>query len=185
MTDGDLKITQSKAILYYVGRKLNLMGKTPAEEAQVMMLCEQAYDLRMQIAGICYGPNGGSKDERKKFVDTVLNDALKLFDAYLGKHNTKFAVGNHPTIADFQLYEHLEAGLALDEDNTLLDKYPNAKRLLKAVRELPELSDYIAKTHAKLPLNNKSKACGCARFLMLTLVIVSVAKFGNKVIEQK
>src|SRR5437016_4434764 len=26
--DGDLKITQSKAILYYLGRKLNLMGKS-------------------------------------------------------------------------------------------------------------------------------------------------------------
>jgi glutathione S-transferase len=159
MISGDLKITQSKAILYYVGRKLNLMGKNPNEEANVMMICEEAHDLRMKLAEIFYSPNGSSKDERKKFAETTLAEHLKKFDAYLGKYNTKFVVGNQPTVADFQLYEYIDSGLALDGADAVLEKFPNVKKFLKTIQELPEIKDYIAKAHSQLPINNKGKYC--------------------------
>jgi glutathione S-transferase len=165
--DGDLKLTQSKAILYYLGRKLNLMGKTLNEEGTVMMLCEEAHDFRWQLNGIFYSPKGDSKEERKQYVETSLSDYLKKFDNYLGKSKTKFAVGDQPTIADFQLFEYIHAGLSLDDEHTLLDKYSNVKRLLETISTLPEIKDYIVKAHSQLPLNNK------------------VATFGGKVIEQK
>lgn len=164
---GDVKITQSKAILYYLGRQLNLMGANPTEEAFVMMLCEEAHDLRFQTNSVFYSPKGESKDERKQFVETTLNTAFKKFDDYLGKTKTKFAVGNQPTIADFQVYEYLDASLAIDEDNTLLEKYSNVKQFLNTIRELPQIKDYIATAHAQLPLNNK------------------VARLGGKVIQRK
>jgi glutathione S-transferase len=164
MICGDLKITQSKAILYHLGRKLNLMGTNPAEEAHVMMLCEEAHDFRMKLNGMFYGPNGDSKEERKKFAETTVSEHLKKFDDYLGKHNTKFAVGNQPTVADFQLFEYIDSGLLLDEGHTLLDKYSNIKRFLKTIRELPEVADYIVKAQAQWPINNKSK---CFRMLIL------------------
>ncbi|CAF4366507.1 unnamed protein product [Rotaria sp. Silwood2] len=165
--DGDLKITQSKAILYYLGRKLNLMGKTLNEEARLMMLCEEAHDLRMTLTGIFYGPGGTSKEERKKFAETTLSDHLKKFDNYFGKRSTKFAVGDQPTVADFQLFSYIDTSLILDEDHILIDKYSNIKQYLKTISELPEIKDYIVKSHAKYPVNNK------------------VAKFGGKVIENK
>jgi len=164
MLDGDLKITQSKAILYYLGRKFNLMGKTPNEDAVVMMLCEEAHDLRSKLSGFCYGPDGDSQEGKKRFVETELSEYLKKFNNFLGKHNTKFAVGDQPTIADFQLYEYLDCGLLLDDEHTLVDKYSHVKRFLNTIRELPEVKDYIAKTRAQVPMNNKS------------------AKFGGKVI---
>ncbi|UJR36329.1 hypothetical protein I4U23_029057 [Adineta vaga] len=166
MLEGDLKLTQSKAILYYLGRKLNLMGKTPAEEANVMMLCEEAHDFRGVMSRLCYSPSGDSKDERKQFVGSTLSEELKKFEDYFGKHNTKFAVGDQPTVADFQLYEYIDAGLTMDEEHTLVDKFPNVKRFMKTVRELPGVAEYIAKAHNEIPLNNK------------------VAKFGGKVVKQ-
>jgi glutathione S-transferase len=77
LIDDDIKITQSKAILYYLGYKFNLMGRTLEEEAHVMMLCEQAYDLHIQFAIFCYSSNGDSAIERKKFVETTLSGYLK------------------------------------------------------------------------------------------------------------
>jgi glutathione S-transferase len=154
--DGDLKMTQSKAILYYLGRKFNLMGKNPNEEAHVMMLCEEAHDFRMQLNGLFYGPKGDSAEERKNFAETVVAERLKKFDDYLGKHKTKFAVGDHPTVADFQLYEYVDCSLVLEGAQGLLDKYTNLKRYMKTIRELPEIKDYIAKAHSKLPINAKS-----------------------------
>ncbi len=159
MFHGDLKITQSKAILYYLGRKLNLMGKNSNEEAYVMMLCEEAHDLRMKLNEIFYGSKGDSQEVRKQFAETTLSEHLKKFDNYLGKHNTKFAVGNQPTVADFQLYEYIDCGLSLEGGQALLEKYSNIKRFLKTIRELPEIKEYIAKVHTQLPLNNKGKYC--------------------------
>jgi glutathione S-transferase len=156
MFDGDLKMTQSKAILYYLGRKFNLMGKNPNEEAHVMMLCEEAHDFRLQLGGFCYGPKGDSAEETKNFVETAVAERWKKFDDYLGKHNTKFAVGDHPTVADFQLYEYIDCSVLLDGAQVLLDKYSNLKRYMKTIRELPEIKDYITKAHSKLPTNSKS-----------------------------
>ncbi|CAF3326011.1 unnamed protein product [Rotaria sp. Silwood2] len=167
MIDGDLKISQSKAILYYLGRKLNLLGKNLNEEARVMMLCEEAHDLRMRLNGIFYDPKGESKEERKKFVETIVLEYLQKFDNYFGKHNTKFAVGDEPTVADFQLYSYIDSALSLDEEHTLIDKYSNIKRWLKTISELPEIKDYIVQSHGQLPLNNK------------------VAKFGDKILQKK
>ncbi|CAF1209848.1 unnamed protein product [Adineta steineri] len=155
--DGDLKLTQSRAILYYIGRNANLMGKTPAEEAHVMMLCEQAHDFRMKTAPVFYGPEGATKEGRKNCADKVISEELKKFDDYFGKHKTKFAVGEHPTVADFQLYEYIDANLAMDEEHTLIDKLPNVKQFMKTIRELPRVGDYITKAHAQLPINSKSK----------------------------
>lgn len=164
-----MKITQSKAILYYLGRKLNLMGKTPSEEANVMMLSEEAHDFRSKLSDVFYSPDGGSKEKRQKFADTTVNEHLKNFDDYLGKNKTKFAVGDQPTIADFQLYEYITAGLAFDGTHALLDKYANVKRLIEAVQALPEIKDYIVKAHAKLPFNNKGKHCTIRITLSLLL----------------
>jgi glutathione S-transferase len=155
--DGDLKITQSKAILYYLGRKLNLMGKTLADEALVFMLCDEAHDFRMKLNGLFYGPQGSSAEERKKFADTTVNDELKKFDDYFANHTSKFAAGEQVTVADFQLFDYIDTALAFDEEHILINKYANIKRFLQTIRELPELKDYIAKSHAQLPLNNKGR----------------------------
>jgi glutathione S-transferase len=184
LLDGDLKLTQSKAVLYYLGRKYNLMGTTPKEEAHVMMLCEEAHDLRMKSNGVFYTPEGESETARKAFVDTTLAEHLQKFDDYIGKNQTKFLVGNQPTVADFQVFEYIDACLYLDEGNSVLDKYSNVKQFLNTIRELPELKDYIAKELAQVPLNNKGK-CYIRLMIQFLEFYVLVAKFGGKVIQRK
>ncbi|CAM2704366.1 unnamed protein product [Rotaria socialis] len=164
--DGDFKITQSKAILYYLGRKFNLMGKNPNEEARVMMLCEEAHDLRSNLNTVCYGPGAESDEARAKFVETTLTISMEKLDRYFGKCTTKFAVGDEPTVADFQVYAYIDSCLLLDGGHALLDKYANVKQYLKKISEIPEIKDYIVQSHAQLPINNK------------------VAKFGGKVINK-
>ena len=43
---GDIKITQSNAILRYVGRKTGLDGKTEEDKVRVDMMCDNAMDFR-------------------------------------------------------------------------------------------------------------------------------------------
>ncbi|CAF1480237.1 unnamed protein product [Rotaria sordida] len=87
-----------------------------------------------------------------------------LFSA---KQNSKFAVGDQSTVADFLLHEYTDYCLSFDDEHTLLEQYPNVQRLLQQIQELSELKEYIATTHAQVPMNNKS------------------AKFGATLIKQK
>ena len=135
------------------------MGTTPEEEAYVMMLCEEAFDLRAKFAMLCYNPKVESETERKAFVDTTLSEYFKKFDTYLGKNQTKFIVGNQITVADFQVFDFLDASLYMDDEQTILNKYPNIKQFLNKIRELPELKDYIANIHSQRPLHRKGKCC--------------------------
>lgn len=157
LIDNDVKMTQSKAILYYLGDKFHLMGTNLEEEAHVMMLCEQAYDLHIQFATFCYGPNGDSATERKKFVETNLSDYLIKFDDYLKKYHTKFIVGNQATIADFQVYDCLDICFLLDDENILSKKFVHIQQFLENIRQLPELKDFIEKSENELPLNSPRK----------------------------
>lgn len=133
------------------------MGKTPTDEAMVMMLCEEAHDLRMTLNGVFYSPKGESADERKQFFETTVVEYLKKFDKYFGKQNTKFAVGDQPTVADFQLFDYLDAALSLTDEQNVLDRFSNVKKFMKTIQELPELKDYITKSQSELPLNNKGR----------------------------
>jgi len=154
----DLKITQSKAIMYYLGRKFNLMGTTLEEEAYVLMLCEEIHDLRLKCATLCYGTNEDFETERKEFVETTLFQYFKKFDDYLGKYKSKFIVGNHPTIADIQVYDCLDMCFLFDYENILPKKFGNVKRFVdEFISKFPELKDFIEKSNKEVPLNAPRK----------------------------
>ena len=162
------------------------MGTTPTEEAHVLMLCEEVFDLRAESAKLFYGPTGGSAEERQRYADTTLSEQLKRFDDYFAKQHSRFAVGDQPTVADFQLYDYIDASLMADETGALLDQYPHLKRVLQTVEQLPELTDYILKSHAEMPINSKSESSLIEFFSnCLASYFSSVAKYGDKVIHRQ
>ena len=60
--DGNVKLTQSNAILRYIARKHNLLGKTEAEMIRVDLLAEQSMDFRTGIVRLSYDPAFVSSD---------------------------------------------------------------------------------------------------------------------------
>ena len=57
LIDGPHKITQSNAILRYLGRKHNLCGETEEEKIRVDILENQAMDVSNELARVCYSPD--------------------------------------------------------------------------------------------------------------------------------
>ena len=55
--DGDLKITQSMAIIRYIGKKHGMYGKTDEESAKIDMLMEFSRDLVLDIVMKAYDPD--------------------------------------------------------------------------------------------------------------------------------
>lgn len=54
---GNTKITQSNAILRYIARKNDLLGKTDEEKVRVDIMAEQSMDFRNGIVRLSYNPN--------------------------------------------------------------------------------------------------------------------------------
>nr|XP_038959756.1 glutathione S-transferase Mu 3-like isoform X2 [Rattus norvegicus] len=57
LIDGSHKITQSNAILRYLGRKHNLCGETEEERIRVDTLENQVMDTRIHLMIVCRSPD--------------------------------------------------------------------------------------------------------------------------------
>ncbi|KAH9580278.1 Glutathione S-transferase Mu 4, variant 2 [Schistosoma haematobium] len=52
--DGDVKLTQSMAILRYIADKHNMLGGCPKERAEISMLEGAVLDIRLGVSRIAY-----------------------------------------------------------------------------------------------------------------------------------
>jgi glutathione S-transferase len=62
--DGEVKLTQSKAILRCIARKHNLVGTTEEEKIRLDLVDSECEDLRSGFTGFCYNPNFVRADQR-------------------------------------------------------------------------------------------------------------------------
>ncbi|XP_052832135.1 glutathione S-transferase Mu 2 [Octopus bimaculoides] len=145
--DGEIKISQSNAILRYIACKHNLLGETEKDKVLVDVMENEAMDFRNGFVLLCYGPNfEANKPTYLKNIHTP----LKAFEEYLGKH-TWFG-GEKVTFVDFPMYELLDQHKTFD--SKLLENYPKLKDFMKKFEELPKIKDYLS-SRKKLPINNK------------------------------
>ncbi|XP_031823093.1 glutathione S-transferase Mu 2 isoform X5 [Sarcophilus harrisii] len=110
LIDGNTKITQSNAILRYIGRKHKMCGDTEEEKVRVDILESQAMDFRMQLVRVCHDPNFMT------FVDFSMYDILDL--------NCKFL----PACLD--LFPNLQEFLTRFEGLKKISAYMNSPRYL-------------------------------------------------------
>jgi len=70
--DGDIKITQSNAILRYIGRKNNLLGTNETERIRVDMMENEIGDFRSAFVSLCYNPNFVSSWQISKTIFQII-----------------------------------------------------------------------------------------------------------------
>ncbi|XP_004582211.2 glutathione S-transferase Mu 1 [Ochotona princeps] len=140
LIDGTHKITQSNAILRYLGRKHNLCGETEEEKIRVDILENQAMDNRWQLGSICYSP-----DFEKLKPDYLkgLPDKLMLYSQFLGKR--PWFAGDKITIADFHAYDVLDGNCIFAPG--CLDAFPNLKDFMARFEGLPKIAAYMKSSH--------------------------------------
>ena len=134
--DGDVKLSQSLAILRYIGRKHKLDGSTEEEKIRISLLEQQVTDMNFQIIRISYDPNC---DKLKEDYVKNLPDSLKLVSKFLGDH--PFAAGTNISYVDFLLYEYLTKISVLVSD--VFGQFPNLKKFLERIESLPRVSTYM------------------------------------------
>jgi glutathione S-transferase len=153
-TDGDVKITQSSAIIMHIARKHNLCGETEVEKARVDMILAETIDLNSGFVRISYNPEF---EKLKVPYLAALPDKLKQFEAVLG--DNPWFIGKKVTVADFPLYELLTKLVILQPK--CLENVPKLKAFIDRFEDLPEIKKYMeSETYKKLPMNNKMATFG-------------------------
>ncbi|XP_031572822.1 glutathione S-transferase Mu 3-like isoform X2 [Actinia tenebrosa] len=147
--DGDIKITQSGAILRHIARKKNLCGETEKERIIVDMMENQIQDFRSGFSALCYRSENFD-EEKPKYLKNVV-PKIKAFADFLGEK--KYLVGDKITFVDFMLYETLDHHKVFDA--SLLEPHANLKAYLERIEALPAIAAYMkSDDFISRPINN-------------------------------
>ena len=140
--EGELRITQSQAILLHVAKKARLMGGTAEARAQALMLLGVSADLRDAFVSLSYG--GAFDTARGAFVAGPLAGAVKSLEAFAAKRAAAgpYLLGAELTFADFVWADLLEQMVTLEP--ACLAGAPTLKKLIDTVYALPNVAAYRA-----------------------------------------
>uniref|UniRef100_A0A8D0DY89 Glutathione S-transferase n=1 Tax=Salvator merianae TaxID=96440 RepID=A0A8D0DY89_SALMN len=136
LIDGERKITQSNAILRYIGRKHNMCGENEDEIIRIDILLNQIMDLRMAFARVCYSPDF---EKLKPEYLEQLPGKLKQFSKFLG--DRKWFAGNKITCVDFVAYDVLDQHRMFEPK--CFDQLKNLKDFLDRFEGLEKISAYM------------------------------------------
>ncbi|GBN57164.1 Glutathione S-transferase Mu 1 [Araneus ventricosus] len=134
--DGDIKLTQSIAIVRYLGNKLGLDGKTDEQKRRVLVAEQQSVDFRDKLRAFVVGSEY-EKTGKEAFLKSV-QPMFQLWEKFLG--DRKFLAGDDVTYVDFLVLENLDYYRLFHE--TILDDYPSVKAYFGRMKNLPELQEY-------------------------------------------
>jgi len=151
--DGKFKLTESNAILHYIGAKHKLCGSTIEESAMIDMILGHAYDWRQSVSRLVYNPANKSNFEELKanFFKDEYSRYLQDFEDFIG--NKKFIMGENITIADFVVYEILDVAQIMFP--TCLNSAPNLKKYTATIEAIDQIAQYVKTSrYIKRPINN-------------------------------
>lgn len=143
--DGDIKLSQSLAILRHIGRKHGLYGETDEEKATLDMVEQVITDIQ-KGAWVVYNDKHFHqiKDDYKKTLPNRLGELENFME---GKN---FILGSKLSCTDFLLYEVIEwfrlfAPEVFKEDPGL----QNLESFQQRIENLPEINEYIKSSNYK------------------------------------
>jgi len=154
--DGDVKLSQSFAIMKYLGRKHNLVPKTEEEKIRVDLIEGEALDMRFNWSTLCYSAQEEFEKKKPEFL-TKLSTKLKEISDFLGAH--EWFAGKTMTYMDFIMYEILYGHSTLEPK--ALEDFKNLQAFLERFRALESISAYMkSDKFIAYPINGPMAAFG-------------------------
>jgi len=155
MLDGDVALTQSNAILKYIGRKYGLLGD-PSSEHLIDLVLDQAADFD---AGSTRAAYGAGLPGLREYCEARLPGELAGWAQQLA--DKAFMTGDEMTVADLKVYETLRK-LAIIEaqpevgTGALAAAQPSLLAFMRRVESLPAMKQYQESSRFMArPLNNE------------------------------
>ncbi|KAI1306053.1 Glutathione S-transferase Mu 1 [Halotydeus destructor] len=155
--DGDVKLSQSIAILRYIARQHGLDGVTNEEKARIDLAEQQLVDYRTAGAQLFYSPN---HDELAGPYREGLPAKLQALSDFLG--DRKWLSGDNLSYADFLAYEYLDIHKLFQPG--CLDPFQNLVEYVARFEALPNVQKYMkSDKFMKWPANGNTCQVGRQR----------------------
>jgi len=152
LIDGDVKLTESKALAYYLvykHKKEELLGNDTLEKAQVQLLIGVLDDINTAVGAV--GKDADPEAALLKQNESVLRPKLGYLEKFLGEK--EFLVG-HLTLADFFFYTvvlYIDVLHKSLEKDSVLNEFPLLRKWEQKFIAIPEIHDYLQTDKGKRP----------------------------------
>ena len=173
-------ISQSLVCLSFLGRQLNMFGKSDFEKLYCEQFLHETNDLRSLISKFSYThfvnneqKNNEAKEIMKKLVDKS-SGKLQKFEDWIQQNKKKnsnlFLVGDSISAADFNFFDILDFYIEFIKYFNFIESpdadifknlgFPNTCNFYNEFKKLPKLEKYFNSQLYELPFQNKSALFG-------------------------
>lgn len=157
LIDGELRLTESAAILRYLDRKFDLVSADPHTAARADMVAGVAGDLFRWYMALCYSPDYAQRTD--SYIRERLTRRLRELERFVGQlGDAGWIAGPGPSGVDFLVYEVMDQHRALVP--AVLDPYPAVAAFCARIERLPAIAAYLRSPRFLRPINNRMAAFG-------------------------
>ena len=145
---GEVRLTQSNAILRYLGRRFDLYGDSEQERCQIDVLQDEAYDYRNCIIEATYVSESEYTDTLNAFVTNAIPRHLDRFQEYLkSSGHTSHFVGQRISLVDFIVYELLWQTSVMVPGSITENNRGSLFKFIESFESIPQIAAYRLSDH--------------------------------------
>ncbi|ORX98648.1 glutathione S-transferase [Basidiobolus meristosporus CBS 931.73] len=157
--NGDIKMSQSKAILRYMANKHGANGKNAREALQADIVAEATNDWRRKYTALCYNPEFDNL--KTAYIEETIPFYLKAFEYYLEENgNTGYFAGSDFTYADVCVFDNIDNNLLVNASTLTKEQYPKLHKFYHDFKSRPRIAAYLESERRPKYINGQTARLG-------------------------
>jgi len=141
---GDKQLSQSLAIMRFVGKELGLNGADDFENAKCDEYADVMKDILTMMEPLWHDSDTEAKEKQKKKIFTeTFPSLLPKVEADLKANGGKFLIGKKYTWVDFLMAHYIESFQLSLDSGKFLEDFPTIKGHQEAVFNIPQIQKWI------------------------------------------
>ncbi|MDA9981841.1 glutathione S-transferase [Gammaproteobacteria bacterium] len=152
----EVRLTQSNAVMRYLGRRFDLYGDCESDRAAIDVLQDEAYDFRNWIIKTAYVETTEYSESLAEFIATAIPRYVDRFEQYLLSTGApSHFVGERISLVDFILYELIWQTSVMVPGSITDNNRPSLFAFIESFANIPQIAAYMLQSsYIERPINS-------------------------------